>query len=291
MSEVFNDKQDSTRLRKAVQAQYGETAKRAGVLAKGQTDRVATAFGYTADDLDVIPAQANLGLSCGNPIEFARLQPGEVVVDLGAGGGMDVFLAASQVGAGGCAIGVDMTPDMVALATRNAQEANIDNVRFVLSEIERMSLDDNSVDCVISNCVINLCEDKSAVFREIFRILKPGGRVAISDIVLIADLPDDLRTNVAAFVGCVAGAVPADTYRAAMMEAGFAEIRVQNKGIDLNIYTEVDDQVGCCGPSSSCCGPADALPPASVLDSLKDVIRAYDLNDYAVSAVVMGSKR
>lgn len=294
MSTVSNDEHGSTGMKRAVQAQYGETAKRAGTLAQDQTGRVAAEFGYSADDLGVIPQDANLGLSCGNPVEFAQLKAGEVVVDLGAGGGMDVFLAAARVGPGGCAIGIDMTPDMVALAQCNAAAAGVENVRFVLSEIEAMPLDDSSVDCAISNCVVNLCQDKLAVFREIFRILKPGGRVAISDIVLRRALPDDLRDNVAAFVGCIAGAVPADDYLSAMAAAGFDDIRVQNKGVDLNIYTQIDDQVGCCGPAAaSCCGPAadasDASAP-SALDSLKDVIKDYDLNEYAASAVVMGVK-
>src|SRR5581483_12124134 len=166
----------SQTIEQAVRAKYGSVAsselstRHAGVRA------VAEAFGYSAADLSAIPAEANMGLSCGNPTAFASLKPGEVVVDLGCGGGLDVFLAASRVGPTGKAIGIDMTPEMIERARRNAEKSNAANVEFHLATIDKLPLTDASVDCAISNCVINLAPDKRAVFREIFRALKPGGR-------------------------------------------------------------------------------------------------------------------
>src|SRR3954465_3646749 len=157
---------------------------------------VAEAFGYSADELSSIPAEANMGLSCGNPTATANLRPGEVVVDLGSGGGLDVFLAAQKVGPTGRAIGIDMTPEMIELAKKNAAKSGTKNVEFHLATIDKLPLPDASVDVVISNCVINLASDKSAVFREIARVLKPGGRVAISDIALKRSLPKDLARSV-----------------------------------------------------------------------------------------------
>src|SRR5437660_600050 len=173
---------------------------------------VAEAFGYSPEELAAIPAEANMGLSCGNPTAFASLRPGEVVVDLGCGGGLDVFLAAAKVGPAGKAIGIDMTPEMIERARRNAGRQGLANVEFHLSTIDRLPLADDSVDCVISNCVINLAPDKGAVFREVFRVLKPGGRVAVSDIALKQPLPAELARDVMAYVGCVAGAVRIEDY-------------------------------------------------------------------------------
>src|SRR5579883_2610233 len=182
----------------AVQSKYGAVAEStlsgndAGVRA------VAEAFGYSAEELTSIPAEANMGLSCGNPTATANIRPGEVVVDLGSGGGLDVFLAARMVGPTGRAIGIDMTPSMIERARENAAKGGYTNVEFCQSTIDRIPLPDDSVDCVISNCVINLAPDKQAVFQEIARVLKPGGRVAISDIALKEELPEAVAKSMAA---------------------------------------------------------------------------------------------
>src|ERR1700674_4245169 len=183
-----------------VQSRYAEFAssnlssEHAGVRA------IAQAFGYSPEELAAIPAEANMGLSCGNPTAFARLRPGETVVDLGCGGGLDVLLAAPKVGPPGKAIGIDMTPERIDRARRNAAKQGLANVEFHLTTIDRLPLADASVDCVISNCVINLAPDKPAVFREIFRVLKPGGRVAVSDIALKKPLPAEVLRDVLAYV-------------------------------------------------------------------------------------------
>jgi ubiquinone/menaquinone biosynthesis C-methylase UbiE len=168
---------------------------------------VAEAFGYTPEELSAIPAEANMGLSCGNPTAFASLRPGEVVVDLGSGGGIDVLLAAKKVGPSGKALGIDMTPEMVERANENARKLGQQNAEFHLGTIDKMPLADASADCIISNCVINLAPDKRAVFREMFRVLKPGGRIAVSDIALKKELPAEVGQNLLAYVGCIAGAI------------------------------------------------------------------------------------
>lgn len=204
---------------------------------------VAEAFGYSAEELAAIPAEANMGLSCGNPTATANLKPGEVVVDLGCGGGMDVFLAATKVGPTGKAIGIDMTADMIARATKNAERGPngqpYSNVEFHLATIDDLPLSDSSVDCVISNCVINLAPDKPAVLREIVRVLKPGGRVAISDIALKQPLPPEIASDVMAFVGCIAGAVLIEDYREMLVAAGFNAIQIVDEKSDLNAYANV----------------------------------------------------
>src|SRR5262245_14977325 len=185
----------------AAAARSGLSSQHAGVQA------VAEAFGYTPEELARLPAEANMGLSCGNPTAFANLRPGETVVDLGCGGGLDVLLAAPKVGPAGRAIGIDMTPDMIDRARRNAARQGLTNVAFHRATIDTLPLPSASVDCLISNCVINLAPDKRAVFREMFRVLKPGGRVAVSDIALKKPLPDELARDVMAYVGCIAGAI------------------------------------------------------------------------------------
>jgi arsenite methyltransferase len=194
---------------------------------------LATSIGYTAEELSDLPTGANMGLSCGNPTAIASLKPGEVVLDLGSGGGFDLFLAGPKVGATGRAIGVDMTPDMLALARKNLQtyreHTGLDNVEFRLGEIEHLPVADASVDVVISNCVLNLSPDKPQVWRDIARVLKPGGRVAVSDLALLQPLPPAVATMLEALVGCVAGApLVTDTERM-MREAGLVDIELKPK--------------------------------------------------------------
>ncbi len=188
-------------------------------------ERHAEQIGYTSADLGVAPDDANLGLGCGNPTALASLQPGEVVLDLGAGAGLDAFIAADKVGPEGRVIGVDMTPDMLARARENAVKANVaDRVEFREGIIEKLPVVDSSVDVVISNCVINLSPDKPQVFREAYRVLKPGGRLAISDIVLTEPLPEDLSKLGELYVGCLAGALEEKVYLGAIRAAGFSDI-------------------------------------------------------------------
>ena len=209
----------SQAIEEAVRSRYGSVATSGLSTAQAGVRAVAEAFGYRPEELASIPAEANMGLSCGNPTAMASLRPGEVVVDLGSGGGLDVFLAARQVGPTGRAIGIDMTSEMIALACKNAAEARgpdgqpLGNVEFHQASIDRMPLADASADCVISNCVLNLVPDKPAAFREIARVLKPGGRLAVSDIALKRPLPPEIGGDLLAYVGCIAGAILIDDYR------------------------------------------------------------------------------
>ena len=259
---------------------------------------IAEAFGYSAEELLSIPAEANMGLSCGNPTATAHLKPGEVVVDLGSGGGLDVFLAAQKVGPSGKAIGIDMTSEMIERAQANAAKSGYTNVEFHQSTIDKLPLPGNSVDCVISNCVINLAPDKSAVFREIFRVLKPGGRLAASDIALKADLPREIANSIAAYVGCIAGAIHIEDYHAKLREAGFESVAVIDSGRDLNAYAKVENQAACCSPAmdqstspfpiaqNQCCGDGST----SVHSDLKSLLSSYDVNQAAASVRVFALK-
>lgn len=297
----------SAKIESVVRENYGSVAS-SGLSGEHDGVRaVAEAFGYSAGELDSIPAEANMGLSCGNPTAFASLTPGEVVVDLGCGGGLDVFLAAQKVGPTGQAIGVDMTPQMIELARRNAKQGPrpVANAEFHLSGIDRLPLADGSADCVISNCVINLAPDKPAVFREIFRVLKPGGRVAVSDIALKKPLPPELGQDLMAYVGCLAGAIRIEDYRTGLADAGFEPVHVSDTGVDLNAYSKVEGQGGCCSPameassaapllkveSTGCCGSsAKATGSATLHAGLADLLKRYDLNAYAASVRVYALK-
>ena len=269
-----------------IQEKYGETA-RSG-LSSNQTGikAVAEAFGYTAEELASIPAEANMGLSCGNPLATAHIKEGETVVDLGSGGGLDVFLAARQVGPTGRAIGIDMTPDMLELARKNAQKDGYENVQFLEGQIDAIPLPDASADLVISNCVINLAPDKNKVFQEIFRILKPGGRVAVSDIALKQVLPQELAESAAALVGCIAGAISFEDYENGLREAGFSDVAVIDSGADLTAYAAAEDTQACCSPGS-CCSPSSAKP---MHKDLGEILRKYDVNAYAASVKVLAKK-
>lgn len=316
----------SANIEEAVRSRYGAVA--LSNLSSGDEGvrAVAEAFGYSPEELGSIPAEANMGLSCGNPTATAYLREGETVVDLGSGGGLDVFLAAAKVGPKGRAIGIDMTPEMVELARRNAAKANngdgYTNVEFHLATIDRLPLPDNSVDCVISNCVINLAPDKPAVFREVARVLKPGGRLAVSDIALKQPLPHEISQDMMAYVGCISGAIQIEDYKRQLREAGFSNVQVIDSGADLNAYAKIDNQSGCCSPSvteepapvaaaasgccgssiaattttvttasASCCAPATiAEADKSVFEQFKDLLARYNVNDYAASVKVYAVK-
>ena len=249
---------------------------------------VAEAFGYSTDELASIPAEANMGLSCGNPTAFASLRPGEIVVDLGCGGGLDVFLAAGKVGPTGKAIGIDMTDEMLALARRNA--AGRLNVEFHKATIDALPLADASVDCVISNCVINLAPDKPAVLREIARVLKPGGRLAVSDIALKKPLPAEIGNDLMAYVGCIAGAIMIDDYRTGLADAGFDPVEIIDTGTDLNAYAQVEGQSGCCSPAMTTGLPIVSCCSSELHDRLGELLAKYSVNDFAASVKIYAMK-
>jgi SAM-dependent methyltransferase len=289
----------SNDIKEVVRSKYGSIAESGLSSAHAGVRAVAEAFGYSAEELASIPAEANMGLSCGNPTATANLRRGETVVDLGCGGGLDVLLAAAKVGPKGKAIGIDMTPQMLELARRNAEKAGAANAEFHHATIDRLPLPDASADCVISNCVINLAPDKPAVFREIARVLRPGGRLAVSDIALKKPLPPELGTDLMAYVGCIAGAISIEDYRRGLREAGFAHVDVIDTGADLNAYAKVENQSGCCSPAMD---PADGLPVvadfgcsgpspgADLHNRLAELLRLYSVNDYAASVRVFAVK-
>jgi len=227
---------EDKRIREAVKKQYAATLKQ-GCSCCGCSQEsdytdpefiqsAGKAIGYADSELKSIPEGANLGLGCGNPVAFGVIKEGDVVLDLGSGAGVDCFLASKIVGDQGRVIGVDMTPEMVERAKANARNNGYRNVEFRLGEIETLPVNSASVDVVISNCVINLSTDKPKVFQEAFRVLKPGGQLMVSDIVLLEDLPDYLKGSVEAYAGCIAGAVRKDEYLAAIKRSGFDEITV-----------------------------------------------------------------
>lgn len=186
-------------------------------------------IGYSLEEILNVPLDSNMGLGCGNPLSIASLKKGEIVIDLGSGGGFDCFLASKQVGDTGHVIGVDMTPDMVELARKNADDNGYSNVEFRLGEIENLPVADESVNVVISNCVINLSLDKARVFKEVYRVLKTGGRLSISDVVATAELPDEIKQDLRMLTGCIAGAQFVDNLKEMMNEAGFKDIKLTPK--------------------------------------------------------------
>jgi SAM-dependent methyltransferase len=242
-------------IRETVRAGYAEIATRTQTQVSGGCcgpagsccggDRISERIGYSAGDLAELPDGADMGLSCGNPTAIASLKPGEVVLDLGSGGGFDCFIAGPKVGSTGRVIGVDMTPEMLAKARRNVppyrERSRLNNVEFRLGEIEHLPVADRSVDVVISNCVLNLSPDKPQVWREIARVLKPGGRVAVSDLALLRPLPPAIREMVEALVGCVAGAVLVSETEQMMRAAGFLDIRLTPKPIYVQSMADVQD--------------------------------------------------
>ena len=262
------------KIKESVRDRYGSIASKGGSCCEpsptccSATDMVRTIsqhIGYSDKELKSIPEGANMGLGCGNPIALASLKEGETVLDLGAGAGFDSFLAANQVGPTGKVIGVDMTPEMVDKARQNARKGNYTNVEFKLGEIENLPIPDESVDLIISNCVINLSPDKPKVFEEAFRVLKPGGRLMVSDIVLLKDLPHSIKESIDAYVSCVSGALLKENYISTIKDAGFKDVEV----LDETPF------------------PADYLN----LDPLKESIKTYirvsikEIKDIATSIV------
>ncbi|HTU35938.1 MAG TPA: arsenite methyltransferase [Candidatus Acidoferrum sp.] len=274
-------------IKEVVKEKYAEAALRAGKggssccgsapsTASGCCDPITSNL-YDAAQAGQIPEEAMLAsLGCGNPTALAQLDPGEVVLDLGSGGGIDVLLSARRVGATGKAYGLDMTDEMLALANENKRKSGLTNVEFLKGEIEHIPLPDNSIDVIISNCVINLSADKDRVFAEAFRVLKPGGRLAVSDVVTRGEVPPEIRKSVLAWVGCVAGALEQDEYRAKLVAAGFKQVELEptrvygiedareflsGQGIDVDaIALHVDGKfisafVRAVKPQTSCCGP------------------------------------
>lgn len=266
------DERAKESVRAAVREEYGSIARgvagaSCGTGCCGATPSASLGLGYSKEDLEAVPEGANMGLGCGNPQAIAALKSGETVLDLGAGGGFDCFLAAKQVGSRGRVIGVDMTPDMVSKARANAQKLEANNVDFRLGEIEHLPVEDETIDVILSNCVINLSPDKAAVFREAFRVLKPGGRLAISDVVATRALPERYVGDRAALTGCVAGAAHVDTVSSLLSSAGFEQVRVAvreesrafigdwlpGSGVESYVASATIEAVKPGG--SSCCGP------------------------------------
>ncbi|MGC9316708.1 MAG: arsenite methyltransferase [Armatimonadota bacterium] len=247
-------------IKRRVRESYGKIANRAGssCCSDGCCGTSPEALGYDDADLSAVPAGADMGLGCGNPIAIADLKPGEAVLDLGCGGGFDCFLAANAVGPEGRVIGVDMTEEMIATARTNAEKAGYSNVQFRLGEIEALPVEDGSVDVVISNCVINLVPDKARAFAEACRVLKPGGRLHVSDIVVNGEMPAALADSIEAYVGCVAGAVSRETYLTAMDAAGLVDIEIESEKDASQLLA------GCCSADTGCA----CTPPQKVLEGL-----------------------
>jgi arsenite methyltransferase len=272
IKEVIKMKPD--RIKKVVRESYGRIALEKKSCGCGtcvpDAREFAKGIGYSEKELSAIPEEANLGLSCGNPTAAAGLKEGETVLDLGSGAGFDCFLASKQVGQRGKIIGVDMTPEMIEKARANARKNGIENVDFRLGEIEDLPVEDGSVDVVISNCVVNLSSDKEKVFHEVGRVLRPGGRIAISDIALKRKLPRKILKSIEAYVGCVGGAILVDEYRSMVENAGFKDVIITLKGASACIDKDTKDPIG-----------------RAVLDSLGE---NESLNDYVVSLYVQGRK-
>jgi len=234
----FYPDSDNDAIRDIVRERYSEIAESDKDCCCGETcctpdlisePVLSSQLGYTLDDIASVPDGSNLGLGCGNPQAIANLKKGEVVVDLGSGGGFDCFLASTRVGQNGCVIGIDMTPAMIAKARNNARKGGYENVEFRLGEIEHIPVADNSADVIISNCVINLSPDKPQVFADSCRVLRGGGRLAISDIIRIGKLPEKFRHDPDAYCGCVSGAVSAEEIEKMLTEAGFVDIEIKIK--------------------------------------------------------------
>ncbi|MFX1598690.1 MAG: arsenite methyltransferase [Promethearchaeota archaeon] len=238
------------RIKKAVRESYARIAKQSSSCcgsasscseSPDSTKDASKRMGYSQEELEGVPEGSNLGLGCGNPVAIASLKEGETVLDLGSGAGFDCFLAANRVGENGRVIGVDMTPEMIDKARENARNNNYENVEFRLGEIENLPVADNSVDVIISNCVINLAPDKRKVFNEAFRVLKPGGRLMVSDIVLYKKLPDVIKNSVKAYAACISGAMMKEDYLETIKAAGFRELKIiDERSFNINCVNAYD---------------------------------------------------
>ncbi|MEY4547079.1 MAG: hypothetical protein RL685_3274 [Pseudomonadota bacterium] len=260
---------ENDQVREHVRTAYAKVARGAdgcSVGCCGNQGSGSLAMGYTQEEIESVPEGADLGLGCGNPQAIASLRAGEAVLDLGSGAGFDCFLAAKRVGRAGRVIGVDMTPEMVTKARANARRVGATNVEFRLGEIEHLPVPDATVDVVLSNCVINLSPDKAAVFRDAFRVLKPGGRLAISDVVALRSMPRELVESVEALTGCVAGSATIEELRALLVEAGFASVKIEPRPESRTIIAQcmpgAEDYVASAtiealkAGGKSCCAPA-----------------------------------
>ncbi|KAK2694615.1 hypothetical protein QWA68_005426 [Fusarium oxysporum] len=262
---------------------YTRVGERYGSAAKGSnaaySTNVAKAFGYSNEDLESIPKDANLGLSCGTPLAIASLKEGETVIDLGSGAGLDVFLSANKIGLTGKAIGVDMNKNMLAKARKLKTDRSMENVHFIESRITDIALEDSIADCIISNCVVNLVphDEKQKAFDEMYRLLKPGGRVAISDILARKPLSDNIRNSMALYVGCIAGASQVAEYEEYLKRAGFTDILITDTRSDLNVYLNASSDVAAGG----CC---------SVPENMEVDLEGQDLNDWAGSFKIYAMK-
>ena len=265
---------DKNEIYGGVKKAYGKIAEKRKNCGCGNDKKVIEEFartiGYQEEDIKQAPDEANLGLGCGSPVTLANLTEGERVLDLGSGAGFDCFIAAGKVGETGMVMGVDMTHEMVEKAKENAKKNDIKNVEFRLGEIESLPLGDNSVDVVISNCVINLSSDKAKIFEEIFRVLKPEGRIAISDIALIKEIPKEVRQNMRAYVGCVGGAILIDEYKKIVSASGLKNVAISIKGTSNCITSDTKD------------------PIEKIL--LENLDKDESLDDYIVSISVKGYK-
>ncbi|KAK4192960.1 S-adenosyl-L-methionine-dependent methyltransferase [Podospora australis] len=286
---------DSSTIYDQVREHYSAASK---TTSAKYSETVAKSFGYSDADLSSIPDGANLGLSCGNPLAITSLQPGETVIDLGSGAGFDVFLAASRIGPSGRAIGIDMNDDMLARASSilsQRSDLSSSTVSFVKGNITAVPLPDSTADIIISNCVINLVPhaEKHLVFQEMHRLLKPGGRVAVSDILAKKPLPQKLRQDIAMYVGCIAGAAEVKEYENWFAEAGFTDVVIADTNSDLNVYLETNEdgtmKGDCCAPPgttkpSGCCAPASTPAAAASEDKT-------DLNEYVGSFKIYAVKQ
>ncbi|OAG44519.1 hypothetical protein AYO21_01009 [Fonsecaea monophora] len=296
---------DAATIYQTVNTKYSDLASRADIseVQASKSTHIAASFGYSSEDLASVPTGTNLGLSCGNPLATANLQPYENMVDLGSGGGLDCLIAAKQMLAKGPSpsgkiYGIDRSEAMITLARKNATKTNLPEslVEFIQAPITEISLRDSSIDLVVSNCVINLVpdEDKPIVFREIYRLLKPGGRVAISDLLAKKPMPDYIRQDAALLVGCVAGASLVDEYRHWMEEAGFQHDSIVfiNTGKDLNVYHDAEVAAPCCMEatlSKSCCESSTA-GAYCVEKNDSDPVSKIDFNEWVASYQIYAVK-